>query len=188
MPLDFLSKLIVPLIALMVLGTILSALFASLTARGGARDFPYVAADALLTPAERSFFGVLQQAISSEYHLLTKVRLADIIEVRRGLGGRRRQTAFNRICAKHADFVVCDPQTYRVVGVIELDDSSHRATKRRQRDEFLDSALAAASIPILHVPAQRSYAVAELRAQVQATFHPETLTPPPLPVPSATPA
>jgi len=178
MPTDFLLKLIVPIIIFVVLSALLSALFAALS-RGGTRDFPYTAADALLTPAERSFFGVLQQALSSEYHLLAKVRLADVIEVRRGLGGKRRQAAFNRISAKHVDFVACDPQTFRVVGVIELDDSSHRAAKRKQRDEFLDAALAAASIPILHVTAQRSYAVADLRGQVQAAFSPN-----PVPAPS----
>ena len=183
MPPDFLIQLIVPVVVLMVLSALLSVLFAALS-RGGKKDYPYTAADALLTPAERSFFGVLQHAISSEYHLLAKVRLADVIEVRRGLGGKRRQAAFNRICAKHADFVVCDPQTFRVVGVIELDDSSHRAAKRKHRDEFLDSALAAASIPILHLAAQRSYAVADLRGQVQAAFSPN---PDPAPSPLGAP-
>lgn len=159
---------------------LLLAVLSALVSRGGTRDFPYTAADALLTPAERSFFGVLLQALTPEYHLLAKVRLADVIEVRRGLGGKRRYSAFNRISAKHVDFVACDPQTFRIIGVIELDDGSHRATKRQQRDKFLDSALAAASIPILHVAAQRTYAVATLRDQSRAAFHPEAVQPPPL--------
>lgn len=166
-------------IVIIVVGFLISTVLSMLFARGGTQDFPYAATESLLTPAERSFFGVLQQALSPEYHLLAKVRLADVIEVRRGIGGKRRQSAFNRISAKHVDFVACDPQTFRVVGVIELDDTSHRAAKRQQRDKFMDAALAAAAIPILHVAAQRTYAVAALRDQARATFFPEAQPPPP---------
>jgi len=165
----YLAVLVV--VALVVIG----ALSALLSRGGGTSDLPYVAADALLTPAERSFFGVLQQALAPNYHLFAKVRLADIIELQRGLPAKRRSAAFNRISAKHADFVACDPQTFRIVGVIELDDSSHRATKRQQRDQFMDSALAAASIPILRVAAQRSYSASTLRQQAEAAFHPDAL-------------
>lgn len=133
-------------------------------------DFPYVAADALLTPAERAFFAVLQRALAPDYHIFAKVRLADIIVVKAGLSNQRRCAAFNRISAKHADFVACDPRTFRIVGVIELDDSSHRAARRQQRDQFMDAALAAASVPILRVPAQRSYSTSTLREQTEAAF------------------
>lgn len=154
---------------------ILGALSALVSRGGGTIDLPYVAADSLLTPAERSFFGALHQALSPDYHLFAKVRLADIVELQRGLSGQRRYAAFNRISAKHADFVACDPQTFRIIGVIELDDSSHRAAKRQQRDQFMDSALAAASIPILRVTAQRSYSTSTLREQAEAAFHSNAL-------------
>lgn len=163
-----LSLVVVAVVALGVLSALVSR-------NAGTRDLPYVAADALLTPAERSFFGVLQQALAPNYHIFAKVRLADIVEVQRGLSVKRRFAAFNRVSAKHADFVACDPQTFRIVGVIELDDRSHRATKRRQRDQFMDSALAAASIPILRIPAQSSYSASSLREQADAAFRPDAL-------------
>ena len=37
---------------------------------------------------------------------------------------------------------------------------------RRERDEFIDGALEAAGIPILHMPAQRRYSITKLRDQV----------------------
>lgn len=160
-------------VILVVFGT-LSAFV--LAVGGGTRDFPYVASESLLTPAERSFFGVLQHALGLNYHLFAKVRLADIIEVQGGLSGKRRYAALNRINAKHADFVACDPKTFRVIGVIELDDASHRAPKRQQRDQFVDSALAAASIPVLRVTAQRTYSPAVLRQQVETAFYPAVNT------------
>lgn len=150
---------------------ILSVLKA-LVSRRGSDDLPYVAAGALLTPAERHFFKSLQQALAPRYHIFAKVRLADIIQTERGLSGKRRYAAFNRISAKHADFIVCDPRSFRIIGVVELDDSSHQTSKGRKRDSFVDSALAVASIPILRVPVQRAYGVESLRDQANAIFCP----------------
>ncbi len=128
--------------------------------------FPYVPAEALLTPAETAFFEVLVEAVGDDFALFSKVRLADVIVPRPGLTNKFRMRAFNRISAKHLDFVVCDPEAYTVLGVIELDDSSHELEARRLRDEFIDGALEAAGIPILHVPAQRRYSAEKLREQV----------------------
>ena len=86
----------------------------------------YVAANALLSPAERSFFVVLRQAVGSDFLLFTKVRLGDILQVEPGVSGKRRFAAFGRISSKHADFVLCDPRSFAVVGVVELDDRSHQ--------------------------------------------------------------
>ena len=135
-------------------------------------DLPYVAAPSLLTPAERAFFGVLRQAIGDDYHLFAKVRLGDILQVERGVEGKRRFAAFGRISSKHADFVACDPRTFAVRGVIELDDRSHLQPHRRERDKFFDAALAVADIPVLRVIVQRTYSPKELREQARVAFRP----------------
>ena len=147
------------LLALLLLAAVAAAL------RRGP-DLPYVAADALLTPAERAFFGVLRQAAGRDFVLFAKVRLGDILQIERGVEGKRRFAAFGRISSKHADFVLCDPRTFRVAVVIELDDRSHRLPARRQRDEFVDAALARAAVPLLRVAAARRYEVEALRAGV----------------------
>ena len=129
-------------------------------------EYPYEPHDSLLSPAERSFFGVLQQALQTEFTPLAKVRLADILRVQRSVSAQRRASAFNRVSSKHADFVICASDTFRVVGVVELDDKSHRGEARQRRDQFLDAALAAAGIPVLHIPAQRSYSVPDIRSRL----------------------
>jgi very-short-patch-repair endonuclease len=128
--------------------------------------FPYVPVEALLTPAETAFFASLQLAVGEDFMLFSKVRLADIIEVRPGLANKFRMRAFNRISAKHLDFVICDPDSFTVLGAIELDDKSHQQSNRRERDAFIDKALTAAGIPILHMPAQKRYSALKLREQV----------------------
>ena len=129
-------------------------------------SFPFDHAGPLFSPAERSFLGVLEQSVGAELRVLGKVRLADLIRPAAGLATGPRNAAFNKISRKHVDFVLCDPRTLAVVAVVELDDRSHQRADRRDRDAFVDGALAAAGIPILHVPCQRAYSVSELRESV----------------------
>jgi hypothetical protein len=162
--------LVAVILGLLVLVSVLSALL-------GRRpcDYPYEPYDSLLSPAERSFFGVLQQALRGEFTPLAKVRVADILRVHRSGSAQRRAAAFNRVSSKHADFVICASDTFRVVAVVELDDKSHRGEARQRRDQFLDAALAAASIPVLHIPAQRSYSIQDVRTRLASLLTRETL-------------
>jgi hypothetical protein len=54
--------------------------------------------------------------------------------------------------------------------VIELDDQSHKAAKRQERDSFLDNEMNAAGIPILHIQAQNAYSIGDIRQQIQNRF------------------
>jgi hypothetical protein len=130
----------------------------------------YEAVPALLTPAERSFFGVLQQAVASDYQIFAKVRLADIVRPVRNPNRSGWQSAFNRITGKHVDFVLCDSLRLGVVAVIELDDRTHEKFERGVRNGLVDSALADAHIPVLRVSARQSYSPAQIREQVQSLF------------------
>jgi hypothetical protein len=135
---------------------------------------------AFLSPAERSFFGVLEQAVGEDHRVFAKVRLADIIRPSRNPSRSARQSEFNKIAAKHVDFLLCDPATLIATAVIELDDKSHNSLAAGFRDDFVNSALAGASIPILRVPARSSYAPNQLRDQL-ATIIPRASVPPPVP-------
>ena len=155
-----------------VAAVVAMVLLLAVAARLLRRDLPYVAAPSLLTPAERVFFGVLQRAVGEDYQLFAKVRLGDILEVSEGVTGKQRFAAFGRISSKHADFVACDPRTFAVLGVIELDDKSHRQRHRQERDEFFEAAMAVAGVPVLRVPVRRTYSVEALREQARAAFGP----------------
>lgn len=128
----------------------------------------YEAVPALLTPAERSFFGVLQQAVGSDYQIFAKVRLADIVRPVRNPSRSGWQSAFNRIAGKHVDFVLCDSSRLGVVAVIELDDRTHNRFERGVRDSLVDSALADAHIPVLRVSARQAYSPAQIRERMQS--------------------
>lgn len=124
----------------------------------------------LFTPAERSFLGVLEQALDSRYRVFGKVRLGDIVKPGKGLSNSKRATAQNKINQKHVDFVVCSAANLAVVGVVELDDQSHGREDRAGRDVFVDQALAGAKIPVVRFSAKKGYAIQEVRAKLAEAF------------------
>jgi hypothetical protein len=73
------------------------------------REYSYALRGALLTPAEVRFYHALKEAVGEEFVIFSKVRVADILTPQAGLGQGDWQRAFNKISAKHFDFVLCDP-------------------------------------------------------------------------------
>lgn len=137
-----------------------------------AAAYPYRAIGVLLSPAEAELLGALRQALGTDYEVHPKVRLADLIEVRKGLTRKQRAEALERIAGREAGFVVCDRETHAVRGVVELEVGAGRRAGRHVRVPFLDAALAAAHVPLVRVPAQSPYATAELRDRVLTALGP----------------
>ena len=131
----------------------------------GRNDLPYRQRDNFLSSAELAFYRVLEQAVGKTYSINNKVRLWDLLYVPRRDDSR---TYENKISSKHIDFLLCDPITMQPVLAIELDDASHNRKDRQDRDAFLDQALTAAGLSILHVKAARTYSIAEVHGQIAA--------------------
>jgi very-short-patch-repair endonuclease len=117
----------------------------------------------IMTPAERSFFGVLEMAGEGRCRIFTKVRLADLLKVETRSGW---QSHFNRITSKHVDFVICEPSSLAVMCVVELDDSSHKNASSSSSDLFKDHAFASAGVRLIRISVRKGYSVADLRAQI----------------------
>ncbi|MBP7141837.1 MAG: DUF2726 domain-containing protein [Opitutaceae bacterium] len=135
--------------------------------QGQGRADVYDLADSLFSPAERSFFGVLTSIADEETIITAKVRLADIFEIKNGLGRSERQRALNRISAKHVDFLLLRKSDGRAMLGIELDDASHQRPDRKARDRFVDEVFSAARLPLVHIPAQRGYSAQEVKAALE---------------------
>jgi len=125
--------------------------------------FPYQSQEKLFSAAERSFYGVLCQAAADTAIVLGKVRVADVVKPAQGLDRSGWQRAFNRISAKHFDFVICAPEDLSVIAAIELDDGSHGKKKQVDRDRFLDGVCEAAGIRLHRFKASSGYNMAEIR-------------------------
>ena len=124
----------------------------------------------LLSQAETRFYHVLLEAGGTNYTVMSKVRLADVLDTVPGLRGADWSAAFARIQSKHVDFLVVDVASTEIACVVELDDRSHQQAKRRARDEFVDDALEGCAVPVFRVPARASYDPATVRAGLHTSI------------------
>ena len=111
-------------------------------AEEGTDKFPYHS-KYLLTRNEWNFYRKLKYSAESRgLHILSKVRLADLVEVDRYCKGNAFKKYFWKIQAKHVDFVLCNPENLTVKAIIELEDSTHsNSAERARRDDFVDRVL-----------------------------------------------
>jgi hypothetical protein len=80
---------------------------------------------------------------------------------------RKFQTWNTRIQGKHLDFVLCDAETLDVKLAIELEQQAGSFLDRGSRDRFVNTALAAAGVPLLRVKVQEKYETAVLRKDLE---------------------
>jgi len=139
-------------------------------------EYPYRKLDVLFSPAERSFLGVLNQAVGKDAQIFGKVRVADVLAPRKGMSRSEWQKAFNKISGKHFDFLLCAETDLSVLCAVELNDSSHNSKKRKDRDSFLEGACQAANVPLVQITARSTYNINEIQKTL-AIYLPGSMPP-----------
>lgn len=102
-------------------------------------NFPYHK-KYLLTKNEYYFYKKLKTVTEPlNLQILAKIRLADLVEVNKGLNQKQWGIHLNKIKSKHIDFAIAD--NMRIKAIIELDDSTHNRADRIERDIFVNDVL-----------------------------------------------
>ncbi|NJK34557.1 MAG: DUF2726 domain-containing protein [Oscillatoriales cyanobacterium SM2_2_1] len=130
------------------------------------QEYSYKVRGALLTPAEVRFYRALKESVGDRLVIFSKVRVADVLTPETGLNKSHWQRAFNKISAKHFDFVLCDPDELTVSVVIELDDRSHQKPSRMDRDNFLNLAVQSSELKMLRFTVKAAYSVLEIESKI----------------------
>ncbi|MGB1263672.1 MAG: DUF2726 domain-containing protein [Cognaticolwellia sp.] len=125
--------------------------------------FPFDRKTALFTPAEKNFQNLVEQAMGGRYRILNRVKLADIVNIRNGVSNRASQTAINNANSKYLDFVICERDSMKLLGVIDLVDTNGKGYKVK-KDWFVSGALEAAAIPHIRIKVKANYTIDEIRA------------------------
>ena len=133
---------------------------------GQKSEFEYRKVGPLFTAAERSFLGVLKLAVNEEFEVFGKVRVADVITPKKGQQRSDWQRSFNKISAKHFDFLLCKKDNLTPICAIELNDKSHNSKQRKTRDDFLRSACGTAHLTLIEISAQATYQLENVREQL----------------------
>jgi len=122
----------------------------------------------LFTPAEHSFYRVLCQSVRNDVEVFGKVRIADVLNIKpeKHLPYKQWWKHFSKISQKHFDYLLCDLNTLDVLCVIELNDSSHKQKKVKDRDDFIRNICKSANLPLVFIKAQASYNSDKLRNEI----------------------
>jgi len=137
------------------------------------KGYSYRKSARLFTAAERSFLGVLDHAVDGEYRVFGKVRVADVIIPAKGMSRKNWRIAFNKISAKHFDYVLCSKDKLEVIAVIELDDKSHNSKKAIKRDALLENACSSADLKLIRFQAKSSYQINSVREKIEISLKKE---------------
>ena len=100
--------------------------------------------------SEAALFGILCRNVPRGFHVHGKVRLEDIIRVKRGLPDQNRWAARGRVKSRHVDFLITN-QNGKPVMAIELDGKSHDARNPSEGDKVKTAIFKAAGIPLRRI-------------------------------------
>lgn len=129
-----------------------------------AAELPYEQSEGILTQAERSFYGVLLQALETmglRAMVCPKVGLRDVFRV--VTQDNSEYTAYlNKIDRKHVDFLLADPRRFAPIAGVELDDGSHLTERVKARDAFVEEVYQAAGLPLLRFRVQHTYDIPDM--------------------------
>ncbi|WP_085298493.1 DUF2726 domain-containing protein [Cognaticolwellia mytili] len=129
--------------------------------------FPFDRKTAIFTPAEKNFQNLVEQAMGDRYRIINRVKLADIVTIRNGVSNRAGQTAANNANSKYLDFVICDRDSMKLLGAIDLVDTKGKGYKVK-KDWFVSGALEAAAVPHIRIKVKANYTVDEIRACINS--------------------
>ena len=129
--------------------------------------FPFDRKTAIFTPAEKNFQNLVEQAMGGRYRILNRVKLADVVTIRNGVSNRASQTAANNANSKYLDFVICDRDSMKLLGAIDLVDTKGKGYKVK-KDWFVSGALEAAAIPHIRIKVKPNYTIDEIRACINS--------------------
>lgn len=120
----------------------------------------YEKVDYLLTKNELKFYRILKQITNKlGYSLFCQVSLYEIVK-------SKNYKDFNKIKSKSIDFVITQ-ENCKILLCIELDDPTHKKSKRIERDNFINKLFKDLEIKLLRIQVQNFYNLEEIEEKIK---------------------
>jgi len=100
--------------------------------------------------SEAAMFAALCRHMPPSFHVHGKVRLEDIIRVKRSLPEKARWAARGRVKSRHVDYVITNRAGRPVLGV-ELDGRAHNPGNPSEADKVKTALFKAAGVPLRRI-------------------------------------
>ena len=112
-------------------------------------QYRYYAKPYVMTSRENECFKILNEIFSSKWFVVPQVHLSALLDYK--VKGQNWNAAFRHINGKSVDFVLIGKESYKVICVIELDDSTHSKPDRIERDAEIERMFKEARIPLARI-------------------------------------
>ena len=128
--------------------------------------FPFVKRQALCTQKERKFLGCLVMAVGSDYLIFSKVRLADLVKINKGLKEKDKVRVYEKVSKDHVDFVLCHKHNTEIVCVIDLYDLAGETKVMKKRALYLDKLFKTIDVPFVRFPIMEKYPIRVVKESI----------------------
>lgn len=127
--------------------------------------FPFDRKATIFTPAEKNFQILVEKALGERFRVINRVKLSDILTIRSGVSSKASQTATTNANSKYLDFVICEKDSMKLLGVLDLVDTQGKGYKVK-KDWFVSGALEASGIPHIRIKVKPNYSVDEIKSVI----------------------
>ena len=119
---------------------------------------PYRLRKQFMSLPELSLLEVLQEMADGQYVICPKVSLNDIFYIQRP---NENVHFYNKIFRKHVDFLLCERDGMKPAFGVELVKPIAKE-ETRSADQFMQDLFLSAGLPLVHVPTNDKYEIADL--------------------------
>jgi hypothetical protein len=129
-----------------------------MSAKPAKERLPYRLRKQFLTFTELSLLSLLLEMAEGHYVVCPKVALNDIFYIQRP---NENVHFFNKIFRKHVDFLLCEPDSMQPAFGVELVKPIAKDATR-SADQFIEDLFLSAGLPLVHVPSNEKYELADI--------------------------
>jgi hypothetical protein len=134
----------------------------------------------LFSPEERILHSVLKQAVGEDFEILGKIRVADMIQPKKGTAGGSVPYHYRETAERQFTFVLCHKSDLSVACAVYLDDRGHGSRKPTEHDGLLKALCESAQLPLVRIATSPFYEITEIREKVLGVMREEPFSLPQL--------
>ncbi|MBS3799038.1 MULTISPECIES: DUF2726 domain-containing protein [unclassified Pseudoalteromonas] len=150
------------LLSILVL-VVIASVMASKFTDNNENPYPFVRKKEIYTQVESAFLTLLERAVGDNYRIVSRVKLADIIDCKSGLTNKSKRIALTKLKNKQLDYVLLDKTKLTIVAAVDLVNNANKGGHKAQRDWFVSGALETAGIPHIRMKVKSGYRPEDVR-------------------------
>lgn len=159
-------------LAIILMMLLIVVALTALKLNDGGLSFPFKRKASLLSQTELTFLDLIENAVGTQYRVLCRVRLSEVLSLRQNTDKRTAKHALLKASSRQLDFVLCSKHDMSPVIAVDLVNNTSKEGYKKQRDWYVSSALDAARIPHLRIKAKSGYSPADIRECIEAKLAP----------------